>query len=270
MKVVAVEQEEKPSAEMALAHSCLLKIRKKYPFLSMVQIAEKTGIGNSTLHRIENGMGNPTLRTLMRLLSSLGLARTVAEVEMLLQREGGGLPEGANKHLSHVKYVPILDEGLAERFKNKDHSMILLMASYTGGTTRKEIRENYGINGIRLLNDMVRTGILKEEEGAVKSGVADQEGPWTIDHRTFKEMLVNCIQEKYDPDLYGSGKNWLSFQGESVDINKAMPKVREIIQEAFVNIEKVLRAEEYRGTDKMFVGMVTDSLLNYGVDQHGE
>ena len=268
--VPTVEREPKISADMSLARSCLLKLKRKYPFLSRSQIAEKIGIGNATLHRVENGVGKPNIRTLMRLLSSIGLARTIAEVEILLQQEGAALPEGVNEHLSHLKNVPVLDEDLAEGFKNKERSMILLMASYSGGTTREEIRGEYGSNGIRLLDDMLRTGTLKEEDGAIKSSVTDQEGPWTIDHRTFKELLVSCIQEKYDPDLYGSGKNWFSFQGDSVDMTRAMPEIREIIQGAFVKIEEVLRSKEYQGKDKMFVGMVSDSLISNGMNQQGE
>ncbi len=52
--------------------SCVKKLRERYPNWSSSQIANKVGIGRATLNRIENGLANPSVDTMIKLLSSSG------------------------------------------------------------------------------------------------------------------------------------------------------------------------------------------------------
>ena len=245
-----------------MAFSCVQKLKTRYPFFSSSQIAGKIGVAQSTFSKVENGTGRPTLRTLSRLLSATGQAQTIDDVETLLEGRNGGYSESVANNLSHVKGNRFLVGDLAEAFACAGYAMVLLLASTNSGTTREEVRENHGSGGIVALEEMIRLDILKESGGVVKSCVSDQKEPFVFDHQTAKDILVRCIREKYDPDKYGSGRNWLSFQTESVDVEKATGAIRAVLKKAYLGIEKILRSPEYGGDGKMFIGIVADSLTD--------
>ncbi len=55
----------------------VLKIRREKLSLKQEDLSEMTGLTTKTIYLIENGKGNPSLRTLKILLEVLGLEMTV-------------------------------------------------------------------------------------------------------------------------------------------------------------------------------------------------
>ena len=246
---------EGPNKLMVLAFSCVEQLRKRYPYCSASQLAGKVGVANSTFNRVENKDGTPSLKTLSRLLAATEQVQTMADV--------GGLLNGdsqVEKNLSHMKNNKLLTGDLAEAFGHVENRMVLLLASTNAGTTRQEIQKDYGLSGINVLDELLRVKVLTEKDGVIKSSVSDGDKPFVLDHQMAKELLSSCIREKYNPENFGTGENWLSFQTESVDVQKVMEAIAPILKEAFTKMDEVIRSKEYEGDGKIFIGMVADSL----------
>ena len=242
----------------SLINSCVNKLKERYPHLSSSQIARKVGIGRSTLNRIENGFSNPCLNTMIKLLSFLGEHQKLSDVLKLAKN-----PKDIEEKISHNADTVILG-GLTKHLNNSDYKgiLLLIMASSKGGT-REEIKGEYGFRGIRILEELIDSEIVIESsEGALKihPHYYDGESTYSTDQKTNKNSLLYCLKAKYDHEKFGTESNWLSFQTDSVNKSKAMKLILAELKKAYTNIDKIIRSEEFKGDDKIFVGLVTDSL----------
>ena len=254
-------EREKRNQTTELIGECVGTLKKKYPNWSSAQIAKSIGISRATFNRLENGTTNPSLDSLMRLILSSGKICKLSEFLDSLKVRDEKLSEDIKGKYRHVFDKSIILGELSGYFAQTEFMMLMVSATAGGGTTRREIRECYGNHGLRVLDKLVGTGILVESDGKIVAREYDGESPFVLDHRTLKKILSYCLEHRYSPEKSGSGENWLSLQTEGVDKAKVMPLMREELDKAYNAIEKVIRSEENRGKDKIFIGMVSDSLL---------
>ena len=128
----------------------------------------------------------------------------------------------------------------------------------TSGTTELEIRQEFGETGIKHLQELIDHGILlvKDER------IFGQSSKVTFNQKIMKQAVLHSIEQCYDPQYFGKGENWLSLQTESVNKEKALPEIRNILQNAYKEIKEVLYSEEFKGEDKIFVSMVLDKIIS--------
>lgn len=50
-----------------------VKLRREFLKLSQVDLAEMSGVNTRTIHQVENGTGNPSIQTLEKLATILGM-----------------------------------------------------------------------------------------------------------------------------------------------------------------------------------------------------
>lgn len=249
------EQLQDNISNIVLARDCVRELKAMYPNFSSAQIAQKIGMSQPTFSRIENGQTNPSLNSISKLLSALGKSHKITDA---IEIANPSLASTLKENLSHNIETPVMGGDLARYFSNSEYRNILLLALTKSGTTRDEVKEEYGNAGIKKLDELISLTVLKEVRGII---TADEEKV-SFDQEILRDTLVSCIAEKYNPELFGQGVNWLSLQTESVNKAKAMPVIRSIIQEAYTKIkETVLYSPDYYGNDKVFIGMVADSLL---------
>ena len=135
----------------------------------------------------------------------------------------------------------------------------MLLSFSRSGTTREEVEGEYGNSGLRKLEELLKKGILSESEGAIY-GMKEKERV-TFDQETLVDVFANCTLDSYIPEDFGTGKNWLSFQTNSIDEKKAFKLIHSKLQKTFKEIDEILSLPDYHGKDKVFVGMVADFLL---------
>ena len=243
--------------DYSLILSCVSKLKERYPHLSSSQIAKKVGIGRSTLNRIENGFANPGLNTLIKLLSFLGEHEKLSGV-----LEFASDPKQIEEKISHNVDSVILG-GLTKHLNHSDYRgiLLLIMASAQGSTWR-EIEREYGRQGMRIVRELIEMEIVTESSGELKihPHYYDGESTYATDQKTNQNSLLYCLKEKYDHEKFGTERNWLSFQTDSVNKEKAMKLIRAELKKAYTNIDKIIRSEKFKGNDKIFVGLVTDTL----------
>lgn len=245
-----------------LVRQCIGALKRRHPNLSSRQIAERAGMSQSTFNRLENGGAeSATLNTVVKLMSALGQTKKIPEMVEAIVGGGRGFAGKTRDNLSHNLDASVLAGHLTEHLKDPDHRMVLLLAASREGTTREEVRREHGEAGLKALDAMLRSGALEAAPGGAIKERLLKDAPFTTDQDVLKDVLVHCVKAKYDPERYGTGENWLSFQTESVDLGKAMGLIRRKLRQAYKEIEGVLRSGEYSGKDKVFVGMAADSLL---------
>lgn len=238
-----------------MARDCILELKERYPNYSSSQIAQEVGISQPTFNRIENGQGNPTFVTISKLLSATGKYHKIADVINMVYPN---ISEKIQLDYSHNEETPIMGGDFAKFFSISDYRNIILLASTRSGTTRNEIRSEYGIQGINKLDKLLTLNILTEVRGIIKAN----EEKISFDQQILKECTLDCINENYDAEKFGSNQNWLSFQTESVNKEKAMTLIIKKLQKTYKEIkEEILYSPEYFGNDKIFISMVADSLL---------
>ena len=253
----------------AMVKSCIDELKEKHSNWSSSQIAHAIGMGRSTFNRLENGIGKPSFHSVMKLLLAVGKTCKISGILETVDKKDVDTVK-KDLSLAHIDGSVLLGQ-LAEYFGSKDSRMVMLLAT-TGlkGTSRKEAAEQYGNQGLKVLEELLDAGVLEESDAGIKGRDYDGRDPFIIDQGLFKNLLVDCLKEKYDPAKSGSGENWLSFQTEGVDKKKVIGLVRSSLKRAYEEIEEIIRSDEFRGDDKIFVGMVTDSLLTENVSQNNE
>lgn len=226
-----------------------------FPNLSLPQIAKKINVAYPTLKRVMNLNGNPSLSVVTNILLNTGNQQ---QLPLFLQRMNPTLAKAFNSYFSHNAETQSLDLDSSTLFANKDYLFILLLAFSEAGTTEFEIRQEYGAQGVSRLQELLYRGIvvLKDER------IYGQLSKITFNQNIMKESVLHCIEQCYEPKLFGTGDNWLSLQTESVNREKAVPEIRKIIQNAYKEIKEVLYHEDFQGNDKVFISMVMDQILN--------
>ena len=238
---------------------CVQELKVKYPNFSSSQIAAKIGIDQSTFSRIENGQVKnfplPNLDSIVKLLIGTGKTFTLTKV---IEMFNPALASLLKQNMSHNAENTLMGPDIAYYIKLPVYRDIILLASTRTGTTYKEVKEECGKLGLNKLNELLRKGICKESEGAIHT--TEKGVKVTFDQYTLSEVLVNCTKDHYLPENFGLGMNWLSFQTESVDKEKVLKLIRSKIQNFYGEIEQIIRSPEYHGNEKIFIGMVLDSI----------
>ncbi len=226
-----------------------------YPNLSLPQISKKINVAYPTLNRIMNGSGNPSLSVVTNILVNTGNGK---RLEDFMTRMDPDMAKAFKNYFSHNHDTPVLDPKTSTLFANKDYLFILLLAFSKSGTSREEIRDEYGKAGINRLEELIDQKILSETSGVIRGDVSRV----TFNQKVMKEAVLHCIEESYDPSQFGKGTNWLSLQTESVNKQKAIPEIRRILQSAYSEIKEILYSDEFQGEDKIFISMIADKITS--------
>lgn len=238
-----------------MARDCIFELKERYPNYSSSQIAKEVGISQPTFNRIENGQVNPTFVTISKLLSATGKYHKIADVIKIAYPV---IPSDVHIDYSHNKETPFMGGEFAKFFSISEYRSIILLAATRSGTTRNEIQNEFGVRGLSRLDLLLSHEILSEARGIIKAN----EEKMTFDQQILKDCALDCISSNYDAEKFGTGQNWLSFQTESVNKEKAMALIIAKLQKTYKEIkEEILYSPEYFGNDKIFVSMVADSLL---------
>ncbi len=243
------------SNKLELARNCVEALKDLHPKYSSSQLAKLVGISQSTFNRIENGQTNPNLLNISKLLGYLKSTHKISDASKFLPES---LTLKIKENLSHNFENPIIGGDFASYFSKSSYRNIMLLALTKSGTTRDEIQLEYGNSGLKLLNELIEKKLLNETRGIIRGF----EETVSFNQEILKQTLISCVTEKYNAEEFGQGVNWLSFQSESINKNKAMELIRSKLQKAYKEIdEEILNSPEYAGNDKVFIGMVADSLL---------
>lgn len=231
---------------------CIRSIKKTHPNLSSAQLAVRFGISNSTFCRMENKeISRPTFLNALKIVrESCGEEK----VQTFIQKHYPEMYKNyENTYVGNAdaEFVPTAAESF---FEDASTYEIMMMATTTNGFTRNSIIEQFGKKGTQALEKLIEKNILKENNGIFTLGTRVNAGQETV-----KKLFQNLVNTSYDLDLFGSHKNWLSLQYESVNRDLVLPKIRDVYIRANKEIREIFNAPENSGPDVVWAGLVMDS-----------
>jgi hypothetical protein len=232
-------------------------IKQAKPRLSTNALAASLSIPSSTLSRIENsGTAKPEFKHAIAILKAAHgekLAHTFAK------RYYPQLVVGLEQIYNGKKDAPAINNEFEKYFQAPSSYELMLMATCDTGIDRKVIISEYGNKGLAILDELLASGVLIETEGAIRI-----KGNINVGQVTVHKQIQNLIERNYDLASFGRKENWLSLQYEAVNLEKAMPVVREVMERASSEIQAILYDPNYKGKDIMWASMAADSLKKQG------
>ena len=137
-----------------LSRSYIKKIKERF-HLGTSKIAKKIGVSYSCLNRIEKGESKSSLVTTLRLLSLSGESKQATEIlkraEELKRAEGDIFYK-----MNSTKRRE------AEEYLNDPHTQEVTRFIVDGpkGRTRGEVKNEYGVQGIKILDEFIKMDIV--------------------------------------------------------------------------------------------------------------
>src|SRR5690606_22887473 len=93
--------------------------------------------------------------------------------------------------------------------------------------TKEQVQTEFGRRGLIMADELIEKGIVTYADGRMflKENIK-------FSQEATHKLLLNLIEQSYDLDTFGEGKNWLTVQYESVDLDYVRPKLRDILVKA--------------------------------------
>lgn len=232
-------------------------IKRNKPNLSSSALAVQLEIAGSTFGRIENGEAKrPDLQHTIAIVSSAHGADSVQAVINAFYPEVARNFEKAYKGNGDVPFVA----PDAERFFcDATTHELMVAATCNAGLSRESIQSDYGKKGLTVLESMLASGILEENEGKICF-----KGKINARQSTVHQLAANLIQHNYDLDAFGSKENWLTLQYESVN-DEALGLIREILTDTAAKLRKVYNDPSYQGNKVVWTTLASDTLVKQGI-----
>ncbi|MBF0299798.1 MAG: hypothetical protein HQK51_13820 [Oligoflexia bacterium] len=233
--------------------------QKKHSLSSLNETSLKLDIPFSTLNRFMNNCGDPSFETISKIFKKIG------QEELFLQyinKINPQLLDIVDKFNQQINEAFFLEENISKLFTMKEYFFILAHAYTDNGSLRKDILSKYGEYGLERLEELLLKNVLVEREDRIFGNFAKVSMKQQDAQKIFQYSLEYC----YDPNLIGKRANWLTFQTESVDKSKAIPAIRTVLGYAFNEIKTILYGDEFKGEDKVFVGLVADEFRSIDLE----
>ncbi|PIK14661.1 XRE family transcriptional regulator [Halobacteriovorax sp. JY17] len=244
--------ENKTIAEVLAEH--ILNYKKEHPSLSSQQIAKKFGVTSSSFNRIERGdVSSPTIDQVVKILGGVGRH---AEIVGYLN-----------------DYYPIISKTFRDFYVTEDGSnsgdkikhfiqqkefcVIILYSLVGNGVSRDEIKRVFGEVGESRLQHLIDHNVLAIN---TKGIIGKIDYYMDIGIEVVSKVACIALDECFKLVTKDYGYSRIDFKAKSVDKEKAMPKVVNILLKASEDIEKIVDSDEYKGDYPMFYVLCTDSL----------
>jgi transcriptional regulator with XRE-family HTH domain len=241
---------------------CIKSIKKSYPNLSSAQLAKRLDLASSSFSRFENReIKKPSFNHALKIVrEACGETRVQDFIKLhypdMYNNMAKTYPGNAD-----LEFVP---QEAETYFQDSTTYELMMMATTNIGLTKDVVTAEFGRRGLLTLEKLVEKNVLKDENGKFTLGTKVNAGQETV-----QKLLQNLVNSSYDLEAFGTHKNWLSVQYESVDENKVAPILRDIYIKTNKEIRDVFNAPENAGPNVMWAGLVMDSLLNEKQESNG-
>lgn len=235
--------------------SCVNSIKADFPRFSSSQIAKRLGIPNSTFDRIsKREVKAPSF------VHALKIVRSAMEDEKIQGFVSKFYPEFASdfeKTYAVSKDSVFASSNQENYFLDAASYEVIMLAASHSGTTREEVKELYGRQGLKALDQIIEAETVECENGTyrIKSTVQLQQN-------VTKTLATNLIKRNYDTNKFGTQKNYLALMWERVDKEKVQPILHQLNVDYHTKVWNLLSATENQGNDLIWAVVSTDSFDN--------
>ncbi|MFZ8934905.1 MAG: hypothetical protein ACO20H_01585 [Bacteriovoracaceae bacterium] len=234
-----------------------------HPNISINGLAKRSSVGATTIRRIISGSikSEPAPHTILNLVSvitkekklSVIIDKSKGPIKSVLEMTFGVY---ATESMPHTR-----DNGLDKALSNPQKFIIYKLAANRVGTSKEEVKENFGSNGLHNLNELLEYGLLEEVNSRIHAIKKD----FALD----PEVLVRNIPELlkfYKTHEIDKGQNFLFSMSESLNF-EAIQKIKDIQKDALKKIYNIVNSPYYEGEIPFFLVSCQDTLS--GNASHG-
>ena len=210
----------------------LLQERKKNPSTNGTTVSKKMDIPPTTFNRLLNGHSKPSVNTLSKLL------QYIPELKKSLPKE-----------ISHILKVTLeresreyIEEAFETILSDKYTFFCWILAFSIKGVTEREIRDNFGQQGLTALETLVEKNILSKEENNIYK-VTEKDKDTILSFRLIKIHLM-FLTELYKPNKLSN--NYIHYLVEFVN-SKGYKKLMEAHQEFQRIVRRIIDDKDNQG-----------------------
>lgn len=230
---------------------------EKHPGLTLNALAQRSGVAATTMRRLmqEEGRSELAPHTVLALVSYLLKEKKISK---LLKMTEGLIAQLLNKCFDKFIFDEAasdheMDQDLNTLFQDRFYYLIYKMAANNCGTSIDEIKNAFGLLGLKKLNElMAKNWILTSSEGRLHA----KQKNFSVD-LTLAHELSHALLDLYKPCDVKSGLNL--FYSLSEGMNEAgINRIKEIEKEAVKKIYELMNQKELQGEIPYFTLMVSD------------
>lgn len=231
---------------------CVGKIQKKYPNYSLNQISNMLDIRKSTLDRIAKAeVQKPSFLNSLKIMQA---SCDEGSIQKCIKEHYPNMFETFNKVYAGNSDVEFIKPDAEIYFKDPTTYELMLLATSESGVTKDYVSYEYGRKGLEILDMLIENEVLSFNGDKI---FCDKKINAT--QGTVQKLLSNLVTSSYDLESFGNKPNWLSVQYESVNKEKVLPKIKDIMSTAYSEIRMILADKANKGSDVVWTGLVADS-----------
>lgn len=239
--------------------NCVSKIQNKYPKYSLNQISNMLDIKKSTMDRIAKGeVQKPSFLNSLKIMQA---SCDEGSIQKCIKEHYPNMYQTFSKVYSGNSDVEFIKNDAEAYFKDQTTYELMLLATSKSGVTKEYVSYEYGRKGIKILEKLIDSEILSFDGTKVycdKRINASQD--------TVQKLLANLVSSSYDLEAFGNKDNWLSVQYESVNKEKVLPMIKEVLSNANNEIRMIVSDNKNQGNDIVWAGLVADSMTKIDSD----
>lgn len=233
----------------------------KNPQLTLNALAQRSNVPVTSLRRLMNGQQKSEIAP-HSVLNLVSYVLREKNLSALLTRVDNCIADFLKKHFGHFIFASetrVYDCDLNVELRDQTKYFIYKMAANHNGVDLMTLVENFGSHGKRKADEMIKNGLLIEEEGRLHA----REKNFSIDLQIAADHLPALVRF-YKPDSIHQGRNTYFNMSESLNM-EGIQKIKQLQRECVQNMNKIMNGPQYMGDIPYFTINLGETMLS---DEH--
>ena len=231
---------------------------ERYPHMSINGLAQKSGVGATTLRRLVNntGKGEPAPHVVLGLVSATSKEKRLSQLVTMFEGEVGELLKKSFAPYIEKDMPQEIDHDLNEVLKDQISYFIYKLSANREGTDKLEISELYGKIGLERCSNLLKLGFVSIDAKSDK--IHAKKKDFSLDVHIAADHLPEMMKY-YKPEQISEGKNLFYTLSETIN-EEGIQKIKEVQKEAVKKVFDIMRSPFYEGKIPYFTVQVCDTL----------
>lgn len=253
------EQSSFHSVNHQLRHMTALYLQN-HPTLTLNALATRSGVPATTLRRLMQTeaalepRGEIAPHTVLALVSYILREKKISH---LLKKLTGPVADFLSRSFDQFIFDEEsdhkIDPGLNQCFKDKTSYLIYKLAANVCGTSVEEIKNCFGLHGLKNLNMLMEAGHIKVDSCG-KLHAAEKN--FSVD-LALAHQLTHALLDQYKPADVGAGFSLFYSLSEGMNAD-GIKKIKEIEKDAVKKIFEIMNDEKWQGEIPYFAVVLSD------------
>lgn len=227
--------------------------------LTLNALALRSNVPVTTLRRLMSGQQKNEIapHSVLNIVSYIMREKNLSTI---LEKAEPAISEFLRKHFGNFVFATggkhSYDCDLNSELKDETKYLIYKLAANHSGTDLMTIVENFGAHGKKKADEMLKDGLLREEEGRFHA----REKNFSLDLAIAAQHLPALVQF-YKPSTIAQGRNSMFSMSESLCEN-AIAEIKKIQRDCVQKIHSIMNDSESFGHIPYFTINLSETMLS--------